>query len=449
MNIFILSGGMGTGLWPLSRENYPKQFLNLLGEKSLLELTIERFLPIFSSSSIFIITQKEQEFLVLREVEKYGIKRDQLILEPSPRGTAPAILLGIRYLKDIKNIKDDEILVVPSDHYIRETDLFLDHVGRLGEIPRGYLVTFGVRAEESNPGYGYIVAGERGEGNCYLVDKFIEKPSSEVILSLLEKNPFWNTGILFFRIDDFLREMNFTSPNLVEKGPTFAELLEHFSEFPPVSIDRALLERTQKLLVYPLEVTWLDIGTFDALYELLGERKERSLREEGSSGNLVFKNDEKLVVLVGVHDTTVVDTEDVLLLVKRSETHKIKEIVRNLPVEEIEKMKHGMTTYRPWGYYKILEEWERFKIKRLVVYPGEALSIQMHHHRTEHWVVVKGTAKVVIEEKEQYLHEGESVFIPKSTKHSLENPGKVELEVIEVQNGEYLEEDDIVRFDPA
>jgi len=377
MKILILSGGIGTGLWPLSREEYPKQFLRILGEKSLLRLTVERFLKFCAPQDIFIVTQKDKKFLVQREVERYGLLEPQFICEPFMRGTALAVLLGITYLRELTGESDEIICVAPSDHYMEREEEFLLALERMKNVPPNFYVLLGIPPRGPYPGYGYVKQGE-----------------------------LW--GEAFF--------------------------------------DRLVFEKSKNLLLFPCDPGWSDIGTFDALYGLW-ESDNHSIRSLESRGNLVIETGKKLVVLIGIEETTVVDTEDVLLLVRRGKGYQVKTLLQDFEREDTKVVRSGLTSYRPWGYFKVLEEWERFKIKRLVVYPGMSLSLQLHHHRTEHWVVARGTAKVTVGEKVSFLHEGESIFIPKSTQHRLENPGKVDLEVIEVQNGEYLEEDDIVRLE--
>jgi mannose-1-phosphate guanylyltransferase/mannose-6-phosphate isomerase len=377
MKILILSGGIGTGLWPLSREEYPKQFLGILEGKSLLRLTVERFLKFCAPQDIFIVTQKDKKFLVQREVERYGLLEPQFICEPFMRGTALAVLLGITYLRELTGESDEIICVAPSDHYMEREEEFLLALERMKNVPPNFYVLLGIPPRGPYPGYGYVKQGE-----------------------------LW--GEAFF--------------------------------------DRLVFEKSKNLLLFPCDPGWSDIGTFDALYGLW-ESDNHSIRSLESRGNLVIETGRKLVVLIGIEETTVVDTEDVLLLVRRGKGYQVKTLLQDFEREDTKVVRSGLTSYRPWGYFKVLEEWERFKIKRLVVYPGMSLSLQLHHHRTEHWVVVRGTAKVTVGDKVSFLHEGESIFIPKSTQHRLENPGKVDLEVIEVQNGEYLEEDDIVRLE--
>lgn len=449
MRFLILSGGIGTGLWPLSREEYPKQFLSILGGRSLLELTVERFLCFASPHDIFIVTQKDKKFLVQREVAQYGFPEEQFICEPTTRGTAFAILYGVTYLKEHHVSEEEIICVTPSDHYI-QNERELQETFRKAEkiIPPASFVLLGVPPKTPYPGYGYIKVGAELGNGLYEVEHFVEKPSPEEAQHFVSKEGkyLWNTGIFFFRLGDFEKICGPFFASFVGPNVTLEVLNRCFLSLPRLSIDRLLFEKSENLLVFPCDPGWSDIGTFDALYGLW-ENDSTSLRSIESDGNLIISQGKRFVVLVGVRDTTVVDTEDVLLLVKRGEAYRVRELLHEFEGKEERLIKSGLTSYRPWGYYKVLEEWERFKIKRLVVYPGMCLSLQLHHHRTEHWVVVRGTAQVVVGEKELYLHEGESIFIPKSTKHRLVNPGKVDLEVIEVQNGEYLGEDDIVRLE--
>jgi len=447
MKIIVLSGGIGTGLWPLSREEYPKQFLRILGEKSLLQLTVERFLNFCAPQDIFIVTQKDKKFLVQREVERYGLLEPQFICEPFMRGTAFAVLLGVARLKELFGGSDEIICVTPSDHYVERNEEFLLALEQMKNVPPNFYVLLGIPPRRPYPGYGYMKRGDSWGKGFFRVECFVEKPSPEEAERLLQEGSyFWNSGIFCFRLEDFERIGLPFFEDFVFPGDSASAILERYPSFPSLSFDRLVLEKSKNLLLFPCDPGWSDIGTFDALYELW-ESDNHSIRSLESRGNLVIETGKKLVVLIGIEETTVVDTEDVLLLVRRGKGYQVKTLLQDFEREDTKVVRSGLTSYRPWGYFKVLEEWERFKIKRLVVYPGMSLSLQLHHHRTEHWVVVRGAAKVTVGEKVSFLHEGESIFIPKSTQHRLENPGKVDLEVIEVQNGEYLGEDDIVRLE--
>lgn len=450
MKVLILSGGIGTGLWPLSREEYPKQFLDIVGGKSLLQLTVKRFLSAFSSEDIFIVVQKDKKFLIEQEIMQYGLREAQIICEPFMRGTAFAVLLGVTYLREKIGVRESEsVCVAPSDHYIGDGEAFCAVLQKLKDPLSGYYTLLGVPAENPNPGYGYIRRGVPfGEG-FFRVERFVEKPSLEEAQSLVvDGSYFWNTGIFFLRVGDFDTIGAPFFGDFLPLTATVDEILARYPSLPQLAFDRLVFERSQNLLVLPCDFDWSDVGTFDSLYGLVNG-ENHVFRSLESQGNLVIEKGRKLVVLIGIENTTVVDTEDALLLVKRGEAYKVKSLLQDLEGDDARVLKSGLTSYRPWGYFKILEEWERFKIKRLVVYPGMALSLQLHHHRTEHWVFVRGTARVTLGDRQFFLHEGESVFIPKSVQHRLENPGKVDLEVIEVQNGEYLGEDDIVRLEDA
>jgi len=447
MKILILSGGIGTGLWPLSREEYPKQFLRILGEKSLLRLTVERFLKFCAPQDIFIVTQKDKKFLVQREVERYGLLEPQFICEPFMRGTALAVLLGITYLRELTGESDEIICVAPSDHYMEREEEFLLALERMKNVPPNFYVLLGIPPRGPYPGYGYVKQGELWGEAFFRVERFVEKPSLEEAEKFLQEGSyFWNSGIFCLRLGDFERVGLPFFEGVVSPSDSVSTILKRYPSFPSLSFDRLVFEKSKNLLLFPCDPGWSDIGTFDALYGLW-ESDNHSIRSLESRGNLVIETGKKLVVLIGIEETTVVDTEDVLLLVRRGKGYQVKTLLQDFEREDTKVVRSGLTSYRPWGYFKVLEEWERFKIKRLVVYPGMSLSLQLHHHRTEHWVVVRGTAKVTVGDKVSFLHEGESIFIPKSTQHRLENPGKVDLEVIEVQNGEYLEEDDIVRLE--
>lgn len=364
MKVLILSGGIGTGLWPLSREEYPKQFLDIMGGKSLLQLTVERFLPAVSPEDIFIVTQKDKKFLIERELAPYGFQETQIICEPFMRGTAFAVFLGVTCLREKIGVHDDEsICVAPSDHYIGNEKAFCSVLKKLENLPGGYYTLLGVPAENPNPGYGYIRKGNAfGEG-FFRVERFVEKPSLEEARGLVaEGSYFWNTGIFFFRMGDFDGiGMPFFEDFLPLKG-TVDAILAGYSLLPQLAFDRLVFEKSRNLLLLPCEFDWSDVGTFDSLCGLLNG-ENHLIRSLDSQGNLVIEKGRKLVVLIGVEGMTVVDTEDVLLLVKKGEAYKIRNLLQDLEGDDIKVLRSGLTSYRPWGYFKVLEEWERFKIK--------------------------------------------------------------------------------------
>ena len=469
MKAIILAGGSGTRLWPLSRKNYPKQFLKLSGGKSLLQQTVERLLGAVSSDNIIVITNTDYKFHVKSELDSlFEVSSPSpityMVLEPESRNTAPAIALGVKYCLEKLGCSDDEVLFIsPCDHIIKPAEKFQEHMRQAEEMAkRGYLVTFGIKPTRPETGYGYIkVSGQSTthghvciSGQDFLkVERFTEKPDTETAQHYLEEGSYyWNAGIFAFQIGLILEEFARYAPAIANAFDlTFDEFKTQFSEMPNISFDYAVLEKTDKLVTLPAKVYWNDIGSWDALFEVLekddnGNVKTGDIVTLDTKGSMII-GDKRLIATIGLNDSLVIETGDALLVAKRGQSQKVKGIVDRLLLEARKEASEHVTTYRPWGSYTVLEEGERYKIKRVVVNPGEKLSLQKHYHRSEHWVVVKGTARVTIGDREIITHENESAYVPKSTLHRLENPGKVPLEIIEVQNGEYVGEDDIVRIE--
>lgn len=465
MKLVVLAGGGGTRLFPVSRNSYPKQFLKLASDRTLLIDTIKRFEKKIAPQDIIIVTNKEYKHHVLNELKTWGLEKAHIILEPASRNTAPAIALAVQYCKDVLKAEDSQcILVTPSDHIISPEEAVLAAVAEAEGLALGkYFITFGIVPDKPETGYGYIKAGKNSikpaTNSCAFscssaleVERFVEKPDQEKAEEYFASGEyFWNSGMFAFNIDVFMQELEAHSPDicqLIKKG--YHHALENFEQMPNISIDYALAEKSSRIAVIPLQLKWSDVGSWDALYDILEkDGKGNALKGDcvavDCSNSLLLGSD-RLVAAVGLEDTIVVETNDVVVVAKKGETQKIKDLVGLLKKSCRKEVNEHTTTYRPWGSYTVLTEGSGFKVKRIMVLPGERLSLQMHYHRSEHWVVIAGTAKVTIGEKEIMVHESESVFVPKSTKHCLENPGKIPLEIIEVQTGAYLEEDDIVRF---
>ena len=475
MKALVLAGGSGTRLWPLSRKNYPKQFLKLNSDKSLLQQTVERLLKVYPPEDIVVMTNNKYKFHVLSDMNALSESKhlppvSNMILEPAGRNTAPAIALGIKYCLEKLGCKEDEVLFIsPSDHIIRPVEKFAGYIRLSEEIARkGQIVTFGIKPTRPETGYGYIKAGkpassqadkraslqaDKPDARYFKVEKFAEKPDIKTAREYVnEGNYFWNSGMFAFSIGTMIKEFGKYAPGIKKMlDMSFDDLVSNFKNMPDISIDYAVAEKSNRIVILPLDLYWNDIGSWDSLYDAedkddMGNVRMGDTISIDTKDTLVISS-KRLISTIGIEDCLIVDTDDAVLVAKKGETQKVREIVNKLKADNRKEALEHLTTYRPWGSYTVLEEGERYKIKRIVVNPGERLSLQMHYHRSEHWVVVRGAAKVTIGDKDIHIHENESAYVPKSTLHRLENPGRVPLEIIEVQNGEYVGEDDIVRVD--
>ncbi len=454
MKIILLAGGGGTRLFPLSRARFPKQFLKVIGDESLFTQTVQRFLAVTEARNLVVVTNRMHEYLVKEELAACGAFEAHVALEPEGRNTAPAIALAAAYCRDKLGATAEEVLfVTPCDHVIRPVDVFAAGVlegAKLAE--QGSIVTFGVRPSSPETGYGYIQAGAAIDG-AFAVNSFREKPELETAREYVAAgNYYWNSGMFIFTMGRFMQELAAQQPAISELAAQPVQtVLERFGQMPEVSIDYGIMEQAADVLVIPLAAYWNDIGSWDAIYDVLGKDGDGNAVKGDCINidctNTLMLSHRHLVAGIGLEDLLVVETGDAILVAKKGESQKVKDVVAQLKIQGRREASEHLTDYRPWGSYTILGEGADYKIKRIVVNPGQVLSLQMHHHRSEHWVVVNGTALVTIGDREQLVCDNESVFVPQTLKHRLSNPGKVPLVLIEVQSGRYLSDDDIVRFE--
>ena len=455
----ILSGGSGTRLWPLSREAHPKQFLPVIGEHSLLQATALRLQGLNASAPI-IVANETHRFLVAEQLQALGIKASALLLEPIGRNTAPAIAAAA--YQALASDTDAVLLVMPSDHAIRDVQGFQAAVAlALSVAQQGGLVTFGIVPEAPETGFGYIKAGA-GEG-IRAIERFVEKPDADTAIAYVASGDyFWNSGMFLFKASRYLEELALSQPEMVrlaklavENAQTDADFIrldkDAFTAMPSDSIDYAVMEKTQHGFVLPISVGWSDVGSWQALWQV-SEQDGNGNAHHGDvlavdCQNTLALGDKRLLALLGLKDIVVVDTDDALLVAHKDRVQEVKDIVSQLKLANRSQATWHRKVFRPWGNYDSVDAGPRFQVKRIVVKPGAQLSLQMHHHRAEHWIVVSGTAKVTCDDKVFMLSENQSTYIPLGSKHRLENPGNIALELIEVQSGSYLGEDDIIRFD--
>ncbi|MBI5119494.1 MAG: mannose-1-phosphate guanylyltransferase/mannose-6-phosphate isomerase [Rhodospirillales bacterium] len=458
----ILSGGAGTRLWPMSRALYPKQLLPLASDKTMLEETARRVTSDLFAEPL-VICNDEHRFIVAEQLRSMKVKPTAIVLEPEGRNTAPAVAVAAHMLAALS--PDTVMAVMPSDHTVSNVKAFRSAMAKAAEAARaGYLVTFGITPTQPETGYGYIKAGSKLKGldGVLAVERFVEKPDLKTAQAYLADGSYsWNSGIFVMTAGAYLEELKKQHPEIVRatriaianaaRDLDFLRLeAESFAKATSQSIDYAVMEHTRMAALVPVEMGWSDVGSWRALWEIAAKDEAGNVISgdvmcEDVKNSLV-KGDGTLVAVVGLENVVVVATDDALLVTSMDKAQDVKKIAESLKKQGRKEHLTPSKVYRPWGFYQSLEEGERYQVKLISVNPGASLSLQMHHHRAEHWVVVRGTAKVTRAEETILLHENQSTFIPLGVVHRLENPGKVALSIIEVQSGSYLGEDDIVRI---
>ncbi|MCL4138720.1 UNVERIFIED_CONTAM: hypothetical protein GTU68_010316 [Idotea baltica] len=462
-----MAGGSGTRLWPLSRQLHPKQFLPLLSEQTMLQETCDRLSEINHEPPLFICGE-DHRFTVAEQLRQGGFEFSHIVLEPEGRNTAPAVALAaLQALDDSPQQVEPVLLVLAADHVIKNQQAFEEAVNiALPMAQQGQLVTFGIVPQSPETGYGYIKTGSSLD-NCSAmqVDEFVEKPDSATAKDYLSSGEYlWNSGMFMFKASQFLSELEEQNPDILtvcrqamEKASVDIDFIrpdaEIFKTCPEDSIDYAVMEKTQCAVVVPIDCGWSDVGSWSALWEV-SEKDANGNTTKGDvlaldSKNCFIQSDRKLIATVGLEGVVVVESDDAIMVADKGRVQDVKSIVAQLKEQGRSEASLHRKVYRPWGSYDSIDSGDRFQVKRIVVKPGAKLSLQMHHHRAEHWIVVSGTAVVTKGGKEFILSENESTYIPIGETHRLENPGAIPLEMIEVQSGSYLGEDDIVRLEDS
>ena len=458
LQVVLLSGGSGTRLWPLSREAYPKQFLPLAGEQTMLQETWRRVAPLAGAAPI-VVANEEHRFLAAEQLRLVGVENAAIVLEPAGRNTAPAIAAAA--LQALAGGGDPLLLVLPSDHVVRDAGAFQAAVSEaMPAAEDGALVTFGIVADAPETGFGYIQAGA-GEG-VRPVLRFVEKPDADTARGYLDSGDYyWNSGMFLFRASRYLEELEKFQPEIVAavrkafdaaaRDGDFVRLDgDAFAASPSDSIDYAVMEKTDRAMVLPVDIGWNDVGSWSALWDVSEQDEDGNARHGeviaiDSHGNYAYSR--RLVALVGVDGLVVVETDDALLVARKDRVQQVKDVVARLKADQRSHAVLHREVHRPWGSYDSIDQDDGFQVKRIKVKPGGRLSLQSHKHRAEHWIVVRGTARVTRDNDVFELHANQSTYIPLGAKHRLENPGSGMLELIEVQSGDYLGEDDIVRYE--
>ena len=456
----VLSGGSGTRMWPLSRSHYPKQFLPLVSEKTMLQETVLRLPELENLSSPMVVCNEDHRFMVAEQLHELGIQPQAILLEPFGRNTAAAVALAALAAPS----PEDILLVLSADHVITDHQALAEAIEKAVELAgAGNLVTFGIVPTAPETGYGYIQRGNAvGSGSGYVVDRFVEKPDLQTAQSYLDDGGFyWNSGMFALKAGTYLQELDKFNPDMLsvcksasKKGMKDLDFCridsQTFEQCPSDSIDYAVMEKTDHAVVIPLDAGWNDVGSWSSLWEV-SDKDNDGNRLHGDvmtvdTHNSLLHSESRLLASIGLDNIVVIETDDAVMVASKDRVQDVKKIAERLKAEKRSEAEAHRKVYRPWGWYDAIDTGARHQAKRIAVNPGSKLSLQKHHHRAEHWVVIKGTAKITIGDKEFLLTEDQSTYIPVGTMHRLENVGKIPLEIIEVQTGSYLGEDDIQRF---
>lgn len=464
----ILAGGSGSRLWPLSRQHYPKQLLKLFGDKTMLQQTLLRLQGLENISSPIVVCNEAHRFMVAEQLLEIGVEDAAILLEPVARNTAPALALAA--IQASQSDPSAILLVLSADHMIRDVTVFRQAVTKAveGAKQQGALVTFGVQPDRPETGYGYIKTStaHTDQGNSLLaVEKFVEKPDLATAGEYLKAGCYyWNSGMFVFRCDVFLSELQAKSPEVLDsaslahqaavKDLDFIRVdIKAFSAAPNISIDYALMEKSHNVQCVPLDAGWSDVGDWRSFSELSEKDQANNSFigdsiDIGSTNTLVFSRD-KLVATLGVDNLMIINTPDAVLVADKSRAQDVKSVIAHIEQQKRNEHLQHREVYRPWGCFDAIDDGDRYQVNRISVKPGASLSLQIHHHRAEHWIVVKGVALVQKDEDVMLLSENESTYIPVGVKHRLSNPGKIPLEIIEVQSGSYLKDDDVIRYEDS
>ena len=459
----IMAGGTGSRLWPMSRELYPKQFLRLYGQRSMLQETVLRLDDVDAREPVVICNQ-EHRFLVAEQLRQINKLSHNIILEPVGRNTAPAIALAA--LSAIENGDDPILLVLAADHIINNKLAFHQAIKSAFKFAlQGRLVTFGIVPTGPETGYGYIHRGQEetlDEQIAYQVSRFVEKPNKETAESYIASGEYyWNSGMFMFRAKKYLEELEKFRPDILDACKAAIQGCKESDEFikvdrdlfiacPDESVDYAVMEKTTDAVVVGFDADWSDVGSWSALWEVSPKDNKGNVLTGDTflhnANNCYINTDEKLIAAIGVDDLVIINTKDAVLVVNKDQVQDVKKVVEYLKANHRSEYKRHREIYRPWGRCDVVVQTERFNVNRITVKPGAAFSMQMHHHRTEHWVILSGTGEVTIKDQKFLLTENQSTFIPIGAQHRLENPGKIPLELLEIQSGSYLGDDDIIRI---